>query len=566
MFSDRVTGAFCASSLIVTLFISVSYGETPDGLRRLIEARIGSLHVLQVPAADADMPQPDDPRYRITPQKKRLGKLLFFDPVRSNNVRPEFGGVRALAQSISCGTCHIGAAASKAGTQQAFGMGGQGRGAIDPETGRFVARRVPYADLVDVLPTPIDVFDGAGQLAMSGRFDGLDGPARSAPSVIGFATNLRMFWSGPAGEPYDPADPGKVNINPDDLPAGESTVMFTFMAHRMIGTQRFALQDIPAYVELYRRAFPTASAAADASGNPDDLINDDTTARAIAAFLRTVITRDTPYDRFLAGSDTSLSAGQLRGAELFFSAPEDGGANCVACHSGPALNKTLGDEAGRLIEENFRNVGIGDHPMMDLARTTLGDSNVADIGRAEATGDAADNFRFKSPTLRQARDAGPYMHSGELETLRDLVEYFNNGAASSELAAAAGNVDDLFTHPRGPGQIGLGLSDDDLTALVDFLENGLYDPAFVVYDAGSPTETFDLNAADLTYDRVLKRLGAVDGKVPSLLPHPQTDAMSVQDIAAEPTPSGTCGLLDTLSLFGMVAPLTLVSVRRRRRP
>lgn len=539
--------------------------ETPGELRTLIQSRVGSLDALMVPGTDADMPQPADARFHITPDKKRLGKFLFFDPIRTTSVRPEFGGVRLLAQTASCGSCHLGEMASKAGTRQALGMGGQGRGGIDPVTGLFVADREPFPDLVDILPTPVDIVDSAGNLLMSGRFDALDGPGRVAPSTIGFAMNNRLFWSGPAGEPYDPADPNKVNINPDDLPAGESAVMFTFMAHRMIGTQQFALQKNPVYVELFRRAFPAEAAAAAASGNLDDLINDGTVARAIAGFLRTVITRNTPWDRFLAGDDAALTGSQLRGAQLFFTEATAGGANCVACHSGPALNKTLGDEAGTLVEQNFHNIGIGDHPMMGLARDTLGDPTIFDIGRAEATGDPADNFKFKTPTLRQARDAGPYLHSGEFDSLRAVVEYLNAGVPSSATAAAAGNVDPLFTNPRGPGHTGLGLSDDYITALVDFLENGLYDPAFVTRDPASTTETFNLNDADLTYGLDLLLLGAINGRVPSGLTHPNADARSAADVAAQRLATNPCGSLGGLGLFALAAPLMIAATRRYRR-
>ena len=292
-----------AMVLCVAVAPKTSRAQTPQDVRTIIINRVGSLDALKVPPTDALMPQPDDPRYRITPDKKRLGKLLFFDPIRSNSVRPEFGGVRALAQTISCGSCHLGEAAGKAGTRQAIGMGGQGRGRIDPATGRFLANRTAMPGLEDILPTPLDVFDAVGTLEMSGRFDAIDGPGRTAPSTIGFAMNTRLFWGGVAGEPYDPTNPAKANANPDGLPTGENLVQLTFMGHRMFGTQRFALQDNPVYMELFRRAFPDEAAAADASGNLDDLCNDDTIGRAVAAFLRTVITRNTPFDRFCAGDD-----------------------------------------------------------------------------------------------------------------------------------------------------------------------------------------------------------------------------------------------------------------------
>ncbi|MCB9855080.1 MAG: hypothetical protein H6818_05280 [Phycisphaerales bacterium] len=549
----------------IGLFIALAAGpvaaETPQEVRDLIANRIGSLDAIKVPATDADMPQPDDAAFAITDAKKRLGKFLYFDPIRANNVRPEFGGNRAFAQSISCGSCHLGELASKAGAVSAFGMGGEGRGFVDPETGRFVARRAAVEGLTDTMPTQVDTFDALGALTMSGRFDEVDSPFRVAPSMIGFAMNTRLFWSGPAGEAYDETNSAKMNINPNDLPPQENTVEFTFKAHRMFEMQRFALQAIPAYRELFTRAFPDEAAISDLSGNWDDLINDDTIGRAIAAFLRTVITRNTPFDKFLNGDDSALTDAQLRGAYLFYQAAEDGGANCVACHSGPAMNKTLGDEAGLLINENFHNLGLHDHPLVELAQEALNNTAFHDPGRAEATGDDADRFKFKAPTLRQLRDAAPFMHSGEFATLREVVDYFNAGTPAADFSGNHGNLSEQFTNPRGMSETGLGLSEDDITALIDFLENGLYDPAFATFDADSTTETFNLNARDLTYDLPLLLLGAKNGSVPSGLQHPQTDALTAQDLAQSNGLNGLCG---SIGLFGLMATLLPMLAGKRR--
>lgn len=554
-----------ATASFVVFAPAVVHAETPQEVRDLITNRIGSVDAIKVPATDADMPQPADAEFAITDAKKRLGKFLYFDPIRSNNVRPEFGGNRAFAQTISCGSCHLGETASKAGAVSAFGMGGEGRGFVDPDSGRFVARREAAEGLTDTMPTQVDTFDALGALTMSGRFDEVDSPFRVAPSMIGFAMNTRLFWSGPAGETYDETNPAKMNINPNDLPPQENTVEFTFKAHRMFEMQRFALQSIPAYVELFRRAFPDEAAIADLSGNLDDLVNDDTIGRAIAAFLRTVITRNTPFDAFLNGDDTALTDTQLRGAYLFYQDAADGGANCVACHSGPAMNKTLGDEAGTLIEENFHNIGLHDHPLVELAQTALNNPDFHDPGRAESTGNDDDRFKFKAPTLRQLRDAAPFMHSGEFTTLREVVEYFNAGVAAADFSGNHGNLSEQFSNPRGPGETGLGLSEDDINALLDFLENGLYDPAFAELDPTSTTETFNLNARDLTYDVQLLLLGAQNGQVPSGLQHPQTDALTGQDLAQTNGLSNLCGSIGLFGLMATILPLIAVKRRLRRR-
>ncbi len=489
--------------------------QDADEVRSLLDARVGGIERLQVPENAEDLPQPllpdetVDPRFAITAEKVRLGKLLFFDPVRSTDIRPEFGGVVETTKTASCGSCHIGQAASKAGTLTAVGVGGEGRHETSA-TGLQRIDRTMIEGLGDILPTSVEMIDAEGNVVASGRFDAVDAPGRVSPSCIGFAYNNRLLWGGEAGE-----------VNPEGYPAQEDIVRLASMAHRMASSDFSHLQDLAVYRKLFEDAFPEVDPQ-----NLDDLINLDTQVRAIAAFLRTAITRDTPWDRFLAGDDPALTPRQLRGAWLFSASVEDGGASCISCHSGPALNKVLGDEKGLLVEENFQNVGASEHPLVALARETLEDADFHDTGRIGVTGEPSYDYAFKSPTLRQVKDAAPYFHGGHAETLHDVVEYFNAGIAAGELAAEAGSLSPLFTQPRGDGRAGLGLSEEDLDALVDFLENGLYDPAFVVHDASSPTRTFELNMDDLTYSDELKALGAVDGWLPTFMPNGFNDEKS----------------------------------------
>lgn len=121
-------------------------------VRRLIGQQIGGIEKLKVAAEDAGLPlprQPDgtvNPRYQTTEAKRYLGKLLFHDPIRTARIDPAFGGVLATKQSGSCGSCHLGEAAGKAGAVLNFNVGGEGRGYTD-EHGRFVIRRRARANL-----------------------------------------------------------------------------------------------------------------------------------------------------------------------------------------------------------------------------------------------------------------------------------------------------------------------------------------------------------------------------------------------------------------------------------
>jgi hypothetical protein len=123
------------------------------------------------------------------------------------------------------------------------------------------------------------------------------------------------------------------------------------------------------------------------------------------------------------------------------------------------------------------------------------------------------------------------------------VKYFNAGMPQDEEAAAAGTLTTRFTNPRGPGSPrGLGLSDDEVDDLADFIENGLYDPAFVHYDPNSPTKMFQLSPPDFLYSvyrpdlvaaGALDRRPAVDGRPLSGLPQDNNDALSKRDMGLE---------------------------------
>jgi len=226
-----------------------------------------------------------------------------------------------------------------------------------------------------------------------------------------------------------------------------------------------------------------------------------------------VVTRNTPYDKFLAGDDAALTPAQVRGAKLFFTKASDGGANCFQCHSGPMLNKQVNDPdlagVGMFVEENFANVGIGDHPVQALTALARGHAtayHAEDTGREEITHQASDRFKFRSLTLRQLKDARTFFHSGSFTRVRDVVAYFNAGVPADATAGAEPTLDARFTSPRGTGTQGLGLTDAQIDDLTDFLENGLYDATF--------KDSYNLNAADLDYTKnhpTLKAKGAVDG-------------------------------------------------------
>jgi cytochrome c peroxidase len=590
-------------------------------LRQFIAGQVGGLDKLKVPADDASIPlPPEDPmrpgRYQTTEAKRFLGKMLFHDPVRTarvninKNVNPPiregeprdlpdgtaFGGtvsasnpnvqavVAATRATGSCGSCHLGEAAGKAGAVLNFNTGGEGRGYTDAD-GNYVIRRRPQRSLitrgsaflpevalfdgdtgVDALPTLTDIYSVAGSrlvatparqkvdplpeaLLETGRLDQLDSVGRQSPSMIGFAFNNRLLLGGFAGESNSLAG----GLNPLDDPAQENLTLLLLDAHRMLDFESAELQKIPGFVELFRQAFPAEAQDYQAckqanAGDPcqmqlDALVNDQTVLRATATFLRTAVTRDTPFDRFLAGED-ALTARQQSGARLFFTKAENGGAGCFTCHSGPMLNKQADDPdvtgIGQFVEQNFFNLGIGDHPLQALNALRRGHLQFdrsgkplphgEDTGRQEITGNVNDAYKFRSLTLRQLKDARTFFHNGSLTSVRDVVSYFNDGVAQDQMfAGRASTLEPRFTNPRGKhAPRGLGLSQEQMDALADFLENGLYDPGFA--------RAFQPNEADLTYSKYhpeLAALGAKDGQLLSGLAIDNDDPLSRRDQGLE---------------------------------
>lgn len=567
---------------------------------------------IPLPPEDPDRPG----RYRQTAAKSYLGKLLFHDPVRTvrinvnRGVNPEivpgeprdlpdgtaFGGtvsssnpnvqrvIDATLSTGSCASCHLGEAAGKAGTVLNINVGGEGRGYTD-EHGNYVIRRRPQSNLiprpseflphvklfegdtgVDALPTLTDIYTLGGvqivatparqkadplpdALIATGRLDQLDSVGRQSPAMVGFAYNNRLLLGGFAGESN--SLPG--GLNPLNDPAQENLTLLLLDAHRMLGSQAAALQKIPAFVELFRQAFPEealdyescrhADPQAVCQEALDKLVNDDSIVRATATFLRTAVTRNTPFDKFLAGED-ALSARQRRGAKLFFTESQQGGAGCFSCHSGPMLNKQPSDPdvtgRGALVEENFFNLGIGDHPLqalnalhrghLELDRNGHPLAHGEDTGRQEITQNPDHAYKFRSLTLRQLKDARTFFHNGSLTDIRAVVSYFNDGIPQDpQFAGAAKTLEPRFTNPRGNrAPRGLGLSADQIDAVADFLENGLYDPGFG--KAFQPTEQ-DLTYS--TYHPELSALGAQDGQMLSGRAIDNDDPLSRRDQGLE---------------------------------
>jgi len=164
-------------------------------------------------------------------------------------------------------------------------------------------------------------------------------------------------------------------------------------------------------------------------------------------------------------------------------------------------------------------------------------------GRREITARDSDAFKFRVLTLRQLKDAKFFFHNGSFTTVKDVVRYFNAGIPQDAEAGAASTMRPRFTHPRGPNAPpGLGLSDDQVDDLADFIENRLCDPGLVQFDPKSPTKMFQLSPPDFLYSIYRPDLmaagaatnhPAVDGRPLSGLAQDTNDPLSRRDMGVE---------------------------------
>lgn len=134
--------------------------------------------------------------------------------------------------------------------------------------------------------------------------------------------------------------------------------------------------------------------------------------KAIAAFERTLLSANSPFDRYQYGGDrNALSPAAVRGLALF---KDKAKGNCVTCH-------TIGEHDAIFQDGKFHNLGVGINY----------EGEFTDLGRYEQTKVESDKGAFKTPTLRNVAQSAPYMHDGSLRTLRDVVDFYAGGGNSN---------------------------------------------------------------------------------------------------------------------------------------
>lgn len=388
-----------------------------NDLRRAIQqhSSSGTSFSFTLPEGDEFRGIPQDFNNPLTQEKIELGKLLFHESSFGS-----IGKFESLQSTYSCASCHHAGAGFQAGVKQGLGDGGVGFGQLGED------RRV---------------MDGA-------TIEDIDVQPVRTPSAMNLAYQTNLLWNGQFGGTefnsafrgtYDPDHPTAVN----DL--GFEGLVSQAVAGLKVHRHEFTEESITThgYKELFDIAFPGMA--------KEQKYSNVAAGMAIAAYERIILSNKAPFQRWLKGDKEALTDNQKRGANLFF-----GKANCISCHSGPSLANM-----------EFHAIGMNDFSSGDVFFIKAEEMDAASKGRGGFTKNASDDYKFKVPQLYNLLDSPFYGHGGSFTSVRDVIEYKNQGIPES------GNVP---TSQLSPNFQPLGLSESEVSMLTDFIENGLYDP------------------------------------------------------------------------------------------
>lgn len=215
------------------------------------------------------------------------------------------------------------------------------------------------------------------------------------------------------------------------------------------------LRNEPVYPPLFAAAFPD-------QGSPIDMA---TVVKALASFVRGMVSFDTAFDRFERGDTTALSASARRGRTLFFS--ED--LECFHCHGGYNLSDSTLDRTMSFVERPFHNTGL-----FNIGGT--GDYPADNQGIFEITGDPSDMGKFRAPSLRNIALTAPYLHDGSMADLEEVLAFY---AAGGRLIGSGPHAGDGRLNPFKDSFVsGFAMTEQDKVDLIAFLHS-LTDVRFI---------------------------------------------------------------------------------------
>lgn len=356
---------------------------------------------------------PQDPLNPITAEKVALGKLLVHETATAGNPKMEIN-----RGAYACASCHPVAAGFFSKVRQGISEGGIGFGVAGEGRVVMPSNNMPR-DSVDILPIKV-------------------------PTILNAAYQTVALWNGALGgaginEPFVAQNAGDIPENLLGYEGLEVQGMAGQVAHRLKIDEEFAEEF--GYKPMFDAAFPDVPVAERYSS-----LNG---ALAIASFNRQVLANQAPWQQWLRGNLDALSLEQKKGAQVFFDKGQ-----CYQCHTGPALKSN-----------EFYAFGMGD--LTNVTNEVMSFEMDATKGRGGFTGVEEDIYKFKVPTLYNLKDTEFYGHGATFTSIRQVVEYKNNGVKQNTFVPDS----------RIASQFGtINLTESEITRLVDFIENGLYDP------------------------------------------------------------------------------------------
>ncbi|MGE0131535.1 MAG: cytochrome-c peroxidase [Blastocatellales bacterium] len=208
---------------------------------------------------------------------------------------------------------------------------------------------------------------------------------RNTPTVLNAAYGLAQFWDGRAASLEQQV--GGPIANPKEMNQPHEVCIAKLNADQ-------------SYRDEFAKVFGPG------------MITMDKIEKAIASFERTLLSGNSPFDRYRYGGEKgALSASAVRGLAVF---TDKNRGNCATCH-------TVGEKFALFTDGKFHNLGAGMNSSGELT----------DLGRYEQTGSETDRGAFRTPGLRNVARTAPYMHDGSLKTLKEVVDFYMGGANSN---------------------------------------------------------------------------------------------------------------------------------------
>lgn len=436
--------------------------ETTFKRAGIAQTLICMMSVLFASVATAqELPQPltNEDFFPISKAEAELGQLLFYDPILSGN------------RTVACATCHHPKFATSDGVSLSFGDGGIGLGpARRADPGNLPEERIPRnaPALFNLGAREFTVMFHDGRLEADADHPGGLRTPMDSDMLAGFVSVLSAQTMFPvlsrdemAGS-YDENDVAKLIRQGRITGQGGA---WDVLSKRVAG--------YPAYATAFSEIYPHIKSGEDIAFS--DISN------AIAAFMALEWRADAaPFDAHLRGT-TALIGRAAAGMALFY-----GDAGCSACHSGPFQT-----------DHGFHAMGV---PQIGPGKSATFEDHHRDEGRFRVTGRSEDLYAFRTPSLRNVAQTGPYGHAGAHRDLAAFVAahaepvsslksydrsqailppYEANDFAILDNDEAVTTIADAVTHPAKP------LSEKDVTAIVAFLD-ALTDPASLDGRLGVP--------------------------------------------------------------------------------